>query len=423
MARLESINYVPHRATVKEGAVCWEITTDKRKLYGLPQIFWMNGLPWFEANHWALEKAMSGEVKLKTVLSLLTHLHKYANWLESEQTDWRHFPTRKSDRVLVRYRGALIEARDKGDLRPSTVTARMRAVIQFYRHSAVHNFIDHNLEKWKDQTINLQYYDTTGFKRTLQRLSTDLSIPNRARLGLRLEDGLLPLSAKHMTELLQFTSKHVSEELHLMLTLGFFTGARIGTISSLRIESLENALPDNSIPGIMNIAIGPGTRIATKFDVTGYLMIPDFLLTELKRYAYSTRRLIREKNASKDNKSLLFLTRFSNPYYNPDQTSGSAITREMSSLRAIATKANLKFMSTFHFHQTRATYGTWIMSIALATVGQKAAIEFVKNALLHKDEATTMRYITFLEHTQAKIEMANAFTQAFCGLQTRLKNS
>lgn len=420
MARLESINYFPHRAILAEREVIWVSDSAARPICGLPQIFWEDGTPWNEANHWALDKARCVGIKLKTVQSLMVHLHKYAVWLEEEQADWRHFPTRKSDRVLIRYRGVLIKSRDQGHLLPSTTTARMRAVIQFYRHCVVHNFVSRDAPKWKERPVYVNYFDTVGFERTLLRLTTDISIPNRTRPGFRLEDGLLPITSAHMTELLRFTSENTSEELHLMLTVGFFTGARIGTISSLRIENIENAFPDYSYPNISTISVGPGTGVATKFDVSGHLFLPDFLLAELKRYAYSPLRLKREQRASKAHKSVLFLTRFGNLYSNPEGLSGSAITREMTDLRRIAIKAGLKFMQSFHFHQTRATYGTWIMSVALAQVNQKAAIEFVKHALLHKDEATTMRYITFLEHTKVKIEMSNAFTQAFGGLFTRL---
>jgi integrase len=423
VAQLESINHVSKRAFITDGTVNWESIPSARPISGLPQIFWDDGYPWPEANHWAYERALSIGVKLNTVQSLMAHLHKYASWLETNKFDWRHFPTRKSERVLVLYRGALIEARDSGEISPSTATARMRAVIQFYRHCAIHNFISRDAPKWKDRPVVISYFDNVGFERTLSRITTDISIPNRARPGFKLEDGLLPITSSHMTELLQFTSSNESEELHLMLTLGFFIGARIGTIASLRIENLENALPDSSIVGIENIAVGPGTGVATKFDVSGHLLVPDFLLNELKRYAYSPRRLKREQIASKENKSLLFLTRFGNPYSNPSGLSGSAIAREMTDLRRSAVVAGLKFMKKFHFHQTRATYGTWLMTIALQKIGQKAAIEFVRQAMLHKDEATTMRYITFLEHTKAKIEMGNAFTEAFGGLSTRLGSS
>ena len=59
------------------------------------------------------------------------------------------------------------------------------------------------------------------------------------------------------------------------------------------------------------------------------------------------------------------------------------------------------------------------MTVALTVTKPAAAIEFVKSAMLHKDEATTWRYIRFLENSKAKQKMANAFTEAFTGIQSR----
>ncbi|UFS72487.1 site-specific integrase [Geomonas sp. RF6] len=415
MAQLEYINYVPHRAVVLAQRVEW-LRDFTHPLSGLPQIFWSDGTPWAEANHWALDKARSGDVKLKTVQSLMKHLHQYASWIEEGSMDWRHFPMRKSDRVLVVFRGALVAARNAGHLRPSTATARMRAVIQFYRHCNLHNFVTRGAPMWKDKLIVMRYYDSCGFERTMGVLSTDLSIPNRARPGVRLEGGLLPISASEMNELLKFTSENVCEELHLILMTGFFTGARLETITTLRVESLETASTDPLVPGMWKIRVGPGTVVATKGDVSGSILVADQLMRRLMQYAYSSHRIKRVEKAAKEDKSRLFLTRFSNPYGH------SAISRGMTELRRIASQHALKFMKNFRFHQSRATFGTWLMSILLGVPGikVKTAIEFVRDAMLHAREADTMRYITFLEHTRAKIEIANAFSEAFLGIASRL---
>jgi len=414
MARLESIYYIPHIPVVEYGKVEWVRNTSLRPIDGLPQLFWKEGRPWTEANHWALDKSSQQAVKLSTIESLMGHLHKYANWLETEEIDWRHFPIRKSDRVLFRFRGALIQARDSGQLRPSTTTARMRAVIQFYRHCAIHNLISNDLPKWQDKQVVVEYLDTFGFERTLLRLTTDLSIPNRARQGLILEDGLLPISAEHQRELLIFTANYASAELNLMLMSAFFTGGRIGTLTTLSVSSLESAVPDSRVLGMWCLPVGPGTGVATKFDVSGKLLIPDELMKLAKKYAYSPRRLKRQGKAAKEHKELLFLTRFGKPY------KPAAIAREMVELRRNATKSGLKFMQKFHFHQSRATFGTWLMTIALSVTSVKASIEFVRDAMMHKHESTTMRYIKFLEHTKVKIEIANAFSEAFLGLARHL---
>lgn len=339
--------------------------------------------------------------------------------------DWRHFPTRKSDRVLVLYRGALIKERDQGLLSPTTTTARMRAVIQFYRHCHVHNFVSRNAPKWKDKLVVVKYFNNAGFERAINRLSTDLAIPNRARLGIMLEDGLLPIVAENQSQLLRFVSekiddsekselKNCSEELRLLLMAGFFTGGRIGTLTSIRIDSIENATPSPEDPGLWIFQVGPGTGIPTKFDVSGNLYIPDQLMKLLKKYAYSPRRLSRLEKASKEHRQHLFLNRFGEPY------KPSSATREMVDLRRYAAHAGLKFMKDFHFHQTRATFGTWLMTIALSVTSVKSSLEFVRSAMHHKHELTTMRYITFLEHTKTKIAVANAFSEAFMGYTGRV---
>jgi len=74
---------------------------------GLPQIFWEDGSPWREANLWAMERVTNGEAILKTVSSNLNGLLNYAKFLESRMLQWFEFPSRKADRCLVQYRGAL----------------------------------------------------------------------------------------------------------------------------------------------------------------------------------------------------------------------------------------------------------------------------------------------------------------------------
>lgn len=91
----------------------------------------------------------------------------------------------------------------------------------------------------------------------------------------------------------------------------------------------------------------------------------------------------------------------------------------MTKLRQDALKNGLQFMASFKFHQTRATYGTWLMKMCLEVAPAGAAIEFVRMALLHKNEATTLKYVKFLECTAGKQKAAQEFYDAFSGLQGR----
>ncbi len=427
MAKLEFIDYVPHRAVVDaEGQVTWERDRACSPVRNLPQIFWADCTPWIEANVWAHQRATSGKTDVKTVRSNMGHLHKYAEWLELAELDWRHFPMLERDRALIRWRKHLMDLRDTlGLLAPSTATHRMNATILFYRYARANGLIGCDAPLWQDRQVVHRFHDANGFERTMLLSSTDLAIPNRARPGLQLEDGLLPLTRSQKDEMLGFTEQgcNASREIHLMLQLGFNSGARIETITDLKRGTLDNAVTDPEVPGLVYLAVGPGNRppVATKFDVTGRIMVPAWLFDALRTYATDPIRLKREALASDENKDLIFLTRFGGRYADRESSSGTAIGRAMVDLRRKATAAGMKFAKDFHFHMTRATFGTWLTSMLLERGhNAKAVLTFVSDAMLHKDIATTLKYITFVEQTPIKIEVANEFTQDFLGLRTRL---
>lgn len=425
MASRELIHYVPHRPVVRPtGEVDWELDTACRAIKGLPQIFWSDGTPWLEANLWAHQRATTGKTDIKTVQANLRHLHNYAEWLEVNGTDWRHFPMLERERVLIRWRRHLIEQRDSGLLAPSTASHCMNATILFYRYAKAYDLIGSDSPMWQERQVVHRFHDTHGFSRTMLLSSTDLAIPNRARHGLRLEGGLTPLTRDQMHELLAFTAQegNASRELHLMLQLGFYSGARIETIADLKRGTLDNAVTDPATPGLVYLAVGPGHKpyVATKFDVQGRIIVPNWLFQALLEYVADPVRLKRETLASTEIKDLIFLTRFGRRYADRDSGSGTAIGRAMVDLRRKAVDAGIKFAKHFHFHMTRATFGTWLTSTLLERgYNAKAVLTFVSDALLHKDIETTLRYIKFVEQTPIKIEVANEFTQAFLGLRTR----
>lgn len=428
MAELEHIDYAPHRPIVdEEGYVTWERDLACQPIVNLPQIFWSDGSPWIEVNAWALDRATNGVTDIKTVRSNLGHLHKYAQWLEEQELDWRHFPALQRDRVLIRWRKHLMELRDKyGLLAPSTTTHRMNAIINFYRFAKAYELIGRDAPMWGERQVLHRFHDANGFERTMLLSSTDLAIPNRARHGLQLEDGLMPITEEQMHQLLAFTGQegNASRELHLMLQLGFFSGARIQTITDLKRGTLDNAVSDPRVPGLFYLAVGPGHQphVDTKFDVQGRIMVPGWLLEELRAYAADTTHLKREVLAAPEDKDLIFLTRSGNRYADSDSISGTAVGRAMVDLRREATEAGMKFAQHFYFHMTRATFGTWLTSLLLSIEGitEKAVLAFVKDVMLHKDEKTTLKYIKFIRETKIKIHVANEFSQAFLGLRTRL---
>ncbi|CAG9170828.1 hypothetical protein [Cupriavidus pinatubonensis] len=272
MARLDYIRYEFFDASLGEqGELVWAKQA-REPIERLPQIFWADGSGWAEANIWALERAANVELSPETPKRTMKHLRRYAEFLEVEQVDWRHFPVRKDEQPLRKFRKQLLDEVDRGELALDTARNCMAAVIQFHRFGYANDLVDTAAPLWKDHVVIIPFFDSKGFKRTMTRLKSDLSISNRRRIGAVLEDGLLPLRAAHMTELLKFTAQNSVKELHIMLGTGFFTGARIGTITTMTVTCLETAREHPEVQGLYLLPVGPGTGIATKGSVSGDLL-------------------------------------------------------------------------------------------------------------------------------------------------------
>lgn len=406
MADLERVDLIPMRYEPELGDC---VPKNGRITEGLPQVFWVEGRPWEAACQYAVSKLKDSQKDIKTVVSDMAHLKGYATWLEQEEIDWRHFPMRKRERCLFRYRGHLIEQRDLGLLAPSTVSSRMSAVIRFYRWAQVYGWIERK-ELWEDRTKAVRFHTTVGLERTMGVLSSELSIPNRKNTSRTVEDGLVPIKAKNRDVLLSFLVNQRQVELSLMFFLGFLTGARSETIRTLRLATIEYAIDDDNYPGMKGMAVGPGTGVRTKFNVPGTLQVPCALMQALEEYAYSPRRAIRAARASEANKGLLFLTERGNPY------SETSFTKLISRLRERLMDSGLKQFRGFKFHQTRATFGTQLMTLALENLPKKGdAIRFVRDAMFHKDESTTWKYVKFVEESPARERLSSEFFNLFTG--------
>lgn len=421
MATLERIHFVPHYLVRRENALAYSPSSSRPSIEGLPQIFWADYAPWREANLWAVERATTGDASLKTVASNMNGLLNYAKFLESRDLQWFEFPARKADRCLVLYRGALIKMRDAGQIGPSTASEYMRNCIMFYRWVRHRELLSPHVQLWREKPYVVKYFDRVGFERTISGTTTDLSIPNRKRPGQTLEDGLLPVSETDRDAILDFAAENATPELYLMLALGFFTGMRLGSICDLKIQSLERAAPDPSAEGLLRLAVGPGAAppVHTKFGVTGQVWIPEALRDELLEYAKGWRRMEREAKASPENRDLLFLTRFGNAYGRRGTDQSSAVNVEMSEFRKRGVKAELQVLRKFRFHQSRCTFGTELARLALSACADVAiVIATVSDALLHgpNSEATTFKYIRFVQALPIKQALSNSFMAAFSGI-------
>lgn len=421
MATIERVRFVPHYLERGENTVNYSTSTSRPTVEGLPQIFWADGKPWREVNLWAVERGTSGGASIRTVASNMNGMLNYAKFLETHRVHWFQFPARKAERCLVLYRGDLVKLRDAGEISPSTASEYMRNCIMFYRWIRHKGLLAPHIFMWSDRSYFVKYFDKVGFERTVNGITTDLGIPNRKRQGMTLEGGLLPVSDTDRDVILDYAASNGTPELYLMLAIGFYTGMRLGSICDLKVQTLVNAVPDPSTPGLLRLAIGPGAAppVHTKFAVTGQIWMPQALLDELLVYAEGWRRIEREAKARCENRDLLFLTRFGNPYGRRGTEHSSAVNVEMSAIRKKAMQSGLKVFRKFRFHQTRCTFGTELARLALSTCSDVAlVIGMVSDALLHapSSEATTFKYIRFVQAAPIKQALSHRFMVAFSGI-------
>ena len=418
MARLVSISFQPHNDVRQDDTIRWRPSSSHGQIPTLPQIVWDDGIPFRAANLWALARSSGRLIHPKTVKSNLSKLLSYANFLEEEQIDYWHFPARRADQCLIRNRGHLIERRNHDEISPSGASHRMRVVVQFYRFLRAEGLIDPTLVMWKERRFTISRFDSVGFERSIIVNSTDLSIPNRKRKGLALEDGLLPLSDDGLAELLRIARSSMPHEFFLMLVLGTSCGLRVGTITDMKVDTLANAVPDPASPGNKLISVGPGAcpPVATKFSVNGQISVPERVFKMVLEHATSIRRLSRQAKASEDNSDLIFITSRGNAYASQGDDSSGAIRSLSHQVRALAKEAGIVELSTFRFHQTRATFATRLAATLLEQYPVNEVLAFVKRAMLHKKESTTLRYIRFVQQRPINIAAADVFTREFLGI-------
>lgn len=161
-----------------------------------------------------------------------------------------------------------------------------------------------------------------------------------------------PLIPQTCSKILEYAKTYAPIEIYLMLKLGFFTGMRIGSITDLKVATIENYsyLEDMSMATI-RIGLDATPPVHTKFSKGGNIIIPTELVNELLGYAYDVRRL--KKNKKVENSENLFLTIRGNKYLDDE---GKSINVAIHRLRNLLWKWEFMRLKDFYFHRTRATF-------------------------------------------------------------------
>jgi integrase len=376
---------------------------------------------------------LGGYLKEETIGANGKDLLAYANWLEDVGKQWWQCPAQERDRPLNRYRGFLCESsltenaerNSQADeiltstvISPTLASRRMATVKAFYQWLLSRGILSPGFQLWSEKKIRIPYEDATGFRRHIEVVQTSLDIRvSKSPNADGLEDGLHPVSIDIRDKILDLAHRRSSRELLFMLSLGFWSGLRLGSICDLKIQTLENALPIHGNPDLMLLSIGPQSNppVQMKLDQNSSgIVIPTRLLTDLMDYAVGLRRGKRAKLAKHEHRHLVFLTKEGNPYGSKGSDRSPSVNREMSRLRRLARQEGLK-IDDFTFHCSRATFATMWASCARDAGKLHEFFPTLKRMLAHKHDATTWRYIRWAEKQKVRSEVMDAFTKSMFG--------
>lgn len=445
MARLEYVRLPLERSVVESGAVRFErqeVVDPRSRLRmpvtveWLPQIVWCHGEFWSEANLWLLRRArlmLSGRLKEGTIGANGKDLLAYASWLEDAGRQWWRCPVRDDDRPLNLYRGFLVasagpETTDSSAqagkaprpsvLSPLLASRRMSTVKAFYQWLLKEEILSPGFELWSEKKILIPYEDAFGFRRHIEAVQTSLDIRvSRRQNEEELEEGLQPVSLDVRDKILDLAHRRASNELFFMLSLGFWSGLRLGSVCDLKVQTLENALPIDGNPELMLLSVGPQANPPVQMKLgrnSSFIVIPTRLREDLMDYAVGLERGNRVVLAKPQHKDLLFLTKHGNPYGRPGSDRSPSVNAEMSRLKRAAREEGLK-IDDFTFHWSRATFGTMWAEVARDAGRLHEFFPTLKQMMAHKHDRTTWRYIRWVEKAGIRSAVMDAFTRQMFG--------
>ncbi|MNU39750.1 Phage integrase family protein [compost metagenome] len=410
-----------------------------------PVIIQGNGEPWRIGNLYLTTKLENeGSYESRTHRTIADHLLDYLRFLENEELDYLHLPKNNRLKATFRYKQHLVRLRDIGDLAPSTASARINAVVNFYR-----SIID-----WKlINEIELQNYPFEDSFKTLNitsKFGTESIIKIRSHnLAIRtpkpqlqpeyIVDGgsLRPLTFPEQSAVLKSLLAS-SREYQLMFYFALFTGARAQTVGTIRTKSIQGKLDKN---GYLRLQVGSGTPIDTKRGNRMTLLVPGWLVKDMLIYSQSAEAIKRRKRSFYGNTedNYLFLSKSGTPYYTSKKELFDRRKNEVSMKAGMADRAqstsiqdgaalrqhireilsprirleNPEFQN-FTFHDLRATFGMNLLESQLHNLGNSsvtAALDYVQQRMGHRDKMTTLQYLNYKSRLEWKVHIQTKFEQ------------
>ncbi len=401
------------------------ISTPKGKNLGsLPTLYDNDGVFISVVNSYFFDlKAVS---KLKDLGSYSRALLKYWSFLEDNNLSWDHFPPIKRLKPTYLFRSHLLTKIQEGRLKQSTANIYINHIKSFYLWAMHERYLHVNNEKEAPFKIEQIRVQNSGILAhicpTISVDSSDLRIRVAKDSQTQSVRSMSPLSRESLILLSQHFSQ-ISEEFKLQCLLAIQCGLRIQEVSTLTIETLSAAYPLAESQHRYELPVGPSIGVATKYGKERHVEISIELLTTLRNYAISERRLMRlnklnnklmainqgEITLTKEKRDAfkhcerfepLFISEQGNP------VDKRVIGARWIDLRKLIRKQEPSF--NHKFHDLRATYGTYRLHDLLEVgLNEVEAFELLMGWMGHNYESTTWKYLRYLKRKDAFQEKFN----------------
>ncbi len=443
--RFQSIKFLSTYHDANRNGVPDYVFSDDEDGYfpNFPILIQGDGAPWEIGNLYLTNKLRSESgYESRTYRGIADHLLDYLRFLEDERLDYLNFPKNDRLKVTFRYKQRLVEQVTKGDLSASTAKARINAVVNFYRGVMDWNLIDRGqIQNAPFEEVERYINVTSGYgiRNAMKIKSHSLAIPTpkKQRQSEYINDGgdLRPLTVAEQESVLKALQAS-SREYQLMFYFALFTGARVQTVSTLRVKHLQGKLDGD---GNLRLPIGHGTLIDTKRGKPMTLLVPGWLVQDMLIYSRSPEATKRRERSfygdTEDN--YVFLSKNGVPYYtskkeiydrrdagvsrhagmtdqalNVSIQDGAALRQHIRDILLPRIHAENPEFQDFTFHDLRATFGMNLLESQLQHMGDQhitAALEYVQQRMGHANKETTMQYLNYKSRLQWKNSVQHEF--------------
>lgn len=369
-----------------------------RNIGVVPALYDCNGHYVEPVNQWFL-RLVAGK-GLQDLSSYSRAMLRYWSFLERhDDLQWDKFLPAKALKPTYRFRNQdLLPAAKAGELAWSTANTYISHLVQFYLWTArkrYYQISDHH-KPFEVEFVTIHNDSMLAHmapKLVVQTSDLRIKVPKNATTE-RVRS-LEPLSPDELHVMGQ-ALRDESTEFRLICALGAQSGLRIEEASGMTLTALDTAVPTSELKNRFHVKIGPAQGVPTKYDVPRTIELSRELLSRLRNYSLSERRLDRlDKITDTLKYEPLFITQRGNPYRT---ASVQSLWNEFrKSIRAV-----YKVPFEHRFHDLRCSYGTYrLHSLLEAKVDETEALSLLMGWMGHKNEQTTWHYLRYLRRKEA----------------------